>query len=71
VLFRWRNSSLHGETSLPTIGGTVFNTAILIALDAIAADYESVRDRVIHHVRWEAQAAGGHRSPWLYYPPYW
>jgi hypothetical protein len=75
VLFRWRNSSLHGETSLPTIGGTVFNTAILVALDAVATDYESLRDRVVDQVRWEAQtvqlSASGYRSPWSYYPPYW
>jgi hypothetical protein len=45
VVYRWRNSSLHGQASLPTIRGTVFNTAILVALDAISADYDSMRDR--------------------------
>jgi hypothetical protein len=72
VLFRWRNSSLHGETSLPTVGGTVFNFAILVALDAIAAEYEALRDQIMEQVRWEAQTASSDfRSPWSYYPPYW
>jgi hypothetical protein len=72
VLFRWRNSSLHGEESLPTIGGTVLNTAILVALDAISTGYESFRDSVIEYVRHELATAQlpGRRSPWSYYPPW-
>jgi hypothetical protein len=50
VVYRWRNSSLHGQASLPTIRGTVFNTAILVALDAISADYDSMRDRALENV---------------------
>jgi hypothetical protein len=47
LLFTWPNSSLHGEGMLPTIGGTVFSTAILIALDAIRDEYDELREKVI------------------------
>lgn len=73
VLYDWRNASLHGEASLPTIGGTVLSTAFLIAISALQAGYESVRASAIDGVRREATVAAsgiGYRSPWSYYPPY-
>jgi len=73
LLFGWRNSSLHGQTALPTIGGTVYNTAILIALDAVRADYDALREKIVERVRWQAatdQLTSGYRSPWSYYPPW-
>jgi hypothetical protein len=72
LLFDWRNSSLHGETTLPTIGGTVLNTAILIALGAVRDDYESLRDTIIEHLKWQlsTQQLSGFRPSWSYYPPW-
>ena len=73
VLYRWRNSSLHGEASLSTIGGTVLSTALLIAISALQAEYESVRASAVDGVRREAMSAASgidYRSPWSYYPPY-
>lgn len=73
VLYRWRNSSLHGATSLPTIGGTVLNTAFLVALSGMGEDYESTKASTINSVRHEMQSlrhASASRSPWSYYPPY-
>jgi hypothetical protein len=47
LLYEWRNSSLHGSGLLPTIGGTVFNLAILVALDGIEEEYANYRhDRI-------------------------
>ena len=74
VIFEWRNSSLHGETSLSTIGGTVLNLALLIALDSIMHEFEQHRvaalgraqrevDMSEHLGRWSP-------SPWSYYPPF-
>jgi hypothetical protein len=73
LVYDWRNSSLHGSAHLPTIGGTVFNTAILIALDGVAAHYGDLRDAAlgqIAHSR-SAQALGVSHDPFSFYPPYW
>lgn len=74
VLFDWRNSSLHGETSLSTIGGTVLTVALLIALDALRSDYETYRGAALSRAQREvnsAQSLGRWRpSPWSYYPPF-
>lgn len=70
VLYQWRNDSLHGGASLTTIGGTVLNTALLIALSQIRDNYETVRTAAIDRVRWELQSPTTSRSPWAYYPPY-
>ena len=73
VLYRWRNSSLHGEASLSTIGGTVLSTALLISISALQAEYGSVRESAVDGVRREAMSAASgidYRSPWSYYPPY-
>jgi hypothetical protein len=51
LIYRWRNSSLHGETSYPTIGGTLLNLVILIALSEIRQDYEIVRSKVWDRVQ--------------------
>lgn len=70
VLYQWRNDSLHGGASLTTIGGTVLNTAFLIALSQIQDNYETVRMAAVDRVRWELQSPTTYRSPWSYYPPY-
>lgn len=74
VLFEWRNSSLHGETSLSTIGGTVLMLTLLIALDDLRSDYDQHRRAALESAQREvanSQATGRWRpSPWSYYPPF-
>jgi len=75
VIFRWRNSSLHGVESLPTVGGTVLNVALLIALSEIRDRYEAMRALALTQVQEEAQGVGASglgdsRSPLSFYPPY-
>jgi hypothetical protein len=66
-IFVWRNSSLHGETTHQTIGGTIYALALLIALDGIKEDYLKFRADAIERMRQEAlmiSAAGPNaRSP--------
>lgn len=68
TIYKWRNQSLHGTTNFQTIGGTLLNISILIALDQIGLDFQEHRDRSVESCRREAQF--GNRSPWSYYPPY-
>jgi hypothetical protein len=70
VLYDWRNGSLHGASLNSTVGGTVLNMAILIALSSLREDYDAVRRRTLDQVRYELQSGSAHRSPWSYYPPY-
>lgn len=74
VLFEWRNSSLHGEASLTTIGGTVLSLALLIALDALRADYPQHRanalSRGVREVQTAKMTGRWSPSPWSYYPPF-
>jgi hypothetical protein len=74
VLFDWRNSSLHGEVSLPAIGGTVLTLALRIALESIADDYETHRVAGLERAQREvgtAQVIGRWSpAPWSFYPPY-
>jgi hypothetical protein len=74
AIFDWRNSSLHGETTFQTIGGTVYAFSLMISLDSIESRYIQLRDAAIARVQWEQQTAqlGGPvaRSPWSYYPPF-
>lgn len=72
LLLRWRNTSLHKEAPLATIGGTVLNVALLIAIEGIAAEYDARRDAAVAQIRRELQSPafkGGYRNPWAYYPP--
>jgi len=71
VLFDWRNASLHGAESYPTIGGTVLTLALLIALEGIAAGFESLRVQTCQAVERDQQIRGRSlRAPWSFYPPY-
>jgi len=74
VIFDWRNSSLHGETTLDTIGGTVYTLSLLIALDGIESSYIEARDEAlkwIGHRQWIGQLSREYpRSPLTYYPPF-
>jgi hypothetical protein len=68
VIYQWRNTSLHGSSLLPTIGGTILNTAILIALNAVRESYESIRLRAARRSAFFASTASP-RTPWSFYPP--
>jgi hypothetical protein len=72
IIFDWRNSSLHGEARLPTIGGTVLSMTLVIALDQIQSNYDALRTEAMKQIAWEVQTASFtvHRSPWAYYPPW-
>ena len=74
VIYRWRNGSLHGAVSLPTVGGIVLNTALLIALSDLRDGYEREREEVLQRVQMHMSrcAAIGpqYRIDLSYYPPY-
>lgn len=71
VLYRWRNSSLHGQTGFPTIAGTVLNTAFLVALSDLPVDYDHLRKSATARFDSELELSEfGSRSRWSYYPPY-
>ena len=74
IVYRWRNSSLHGEMSLTTIGGTVLTLALLVALDAVRDDYEIHRQAALSRAQRElsaGQTIGRWRpSPYSFYPPF-
>ncbi|HZL66991.1 MAG TPA: hypothetical protein VFC29_06625 [Candidatus Limnocylindrales bacterium] len=75
VIYRWRNSSLHGETTLQTIGGTVFSLGLLISLDSIKSSYADKRTAALERVTREQEiqsltGMANSRSPWSYYPPF-
>lgn len=68
LIYAWRNQSLHGSTNFQTIGGTLLNLSLLIALSELKQNFEQHREVVLEHCRWEAQSS--YRSPWSFYPPY-
>lgn len=68
VIYKWRNQSLHGSTSFQTIGGTLLNLALLIAIYQLSDRYDSLKIKTLERCRWEMQ--NEHRSPWAFYPPY-
>lgn len=72
LIYSWRNRSLHGSASYPTIGGTVLNLATLISLNQVRATYEATRNTVWEGVQWNMRTGQftGHRSPWSFYPPF-
>lgn len=74
VLSDWRNSSLHGESTHRTIGGTVLSIALLVALHGIGHDYESRQTEAVARAKRELLHAGTTGvwgpAPWSYYPPF-
>ncbi|AXE92524.1 hypothetical protein CUJ90_09325 [Paraburkholderia terricola] len=50
ALADWRNSSLHGARSFPTIAGTVMGCALLVAIDGIAGRYDDLRQVALEGV---------------------
>jgi len=74
VIYRWRNHSLHGQQSYPTIGGTVLNIAIAIALDEIGEKYDKMRGaiwkKVQRNMSFQSLGPTPYRIPGNYYPPF-
>lgn len=74
AIWEWRNSSLHGEASFPTIGGTMLTLALRIALEELADDYEPARQRALEQAQRAVQTyellGRWDPPPWSYYPPY-
>jgi hypothetical protein len=68
LIYMWRSQSLHGAMNFQTIGGSVLNLALLIALSELKNTFEGRRQVILEHCRWEAQF--GSRSIWSYYPPF-
>jgi hypothetical protein len=70
TLAGWRNTSLHGEASLPTIGGTLLNLSILVILDGASDAYEEIRAHALEGARFEVgrRVSGVSPSPSSFYP---
>ncbi|AVK50680.1 hypothetical protein AXY43_23155 [Clostridium sp. MF28] len=68
IIYNWRNSSLHGETSYSTIGGTILNIAIIIFLHSIENEYNQNLPKIKENVSWNIQCNS--QAPWIFYPPY-
>ncbi len=71
VLYRWRNSSAHGSESLETVGGTVLSVALVIAIHALASEYENVRSLLASLIERNLSAwqQGQPRPTSSFYPP--
>jgi hypothetical protein len=63
AVFEWRNSSLRGNASYPTISGTLLTLFFLIALDEVRDDYAQMRDSALRRVQMDLQTIqiGGSR----------
>lgn len=72
LIYNWRNTSLHGESNFPTIGGTLLNLVILIVLDDIKDIYNDIRPKIWEKVKkdFKSYKITDQRSPWSYYPPF-
>ncbi|GIF01970.1 hypothetical protein [Paractinoplanes rishiriensis] len=74
VLHTWRNSSVHGEVALPTIGGAVATLALRIALQDIASDYDEIRANIArsfeHNVQRKQRSGHWMILPSTYYPAF-
>lgn len=72
VIGDWRNESLHGETTHPTIGGTVLTLAILVGLSELSDRYEALADEArgdVERRRRQMEFSNGLRAPWEFFPP--
>jgi hypothetical protein len=70
LIYDWRNSSLHGQSSYSSIGGTVLNIAIAIALDEIADNYDEHRIKIWGKIQWLiSMSPTSYRSHMDFYPP--
>ncbi|MFP7278104.1 hypothetical protein SFC11_02020 [Exiguobacterium indicum] len=80
IIYEWRNSSLHGNENIPTIGGTILSIVLIIAVANLKDSYESIRKKLSDRINWELHCleiskTEGHstilpRGHWSYYPPY-
>jgi hypothetical protein len=71
TIYAWRCSSLHGGASLSTVGGTVLNTALLVAMSELQDTYEAARIDALRGVEFDLPLRiEGYPDPFSYYPPY-
>lgn len=72
VIYDWRNSSLHGETTHQEIGGTVFGLSLIIALSDIEDRYVQLRDAAAARAQQQQLVAqlSASPSPFGFYPPF-
>lgn len=68
LIYGWRNDSLHGSANFQTIGGTMLNLSLLIALFEIQPEFAQRQRDILQRLRWNGQ--NGVQAPWSYYPPY-
>lgn len=70
LIYDWRNSSLHGQGSYSSIGGTVLNIVIAIALDEIADIYDEHREKIWGKIQWViGNSPISYKSHLDFYPP--
>jgi hypothetical protein len=72
LVYRWRNASLHGAASYSTVGGSIYNLAILIFLHRLRGRYAIAAQaawQLVQHTMRLAQLSSD-RPPWSYYPPF-
>lgn len=67
MIFFWRNDTLHGSASYPTIAGTLFNLCLLITLHEFKDQYEQRRDMIVDRFDWVDTSV--FPDAFLYYPP--
>lgn len=55
LLYKWRNATLHGTDEVTAVSGTVFNLCLLLCLQLIRPDFDTLQQAAIDRVdRWEA-----------------
>lgn len=65
LLFKWRNTTLHGEDQVTGISCTVFNMCLLLCLEFVRPNYATLRQAAVSKVI-ERKAATHNISP-IYY----
>ncbi|WP_308364423.1 MULTISPECIES: hypothetical protein [unclassified Microbulbifer] len=68
LIYEWRNQSLHGSSNFQTIGGTLLNLCILIALHSMKVEFGQWIGNILR--RCERESDHGFRASWSFYPPY-
>lgn len=70
IIGEWRNSSLHGEMSISSIGGTIICLITLLILHSLDDRYEILRQKALVSSEMYSPRQIGQRPPWSFYPPF-